>query len=354
MRKLLLGSLILPAAIFCAVVLLGNIFKFKFDAQAWPKPEKQQNTYLESVIEFPDYQTVSLGEFSEPEYWAQDANGAFYTGSLEGKVLKVDTLGDEPKIFADTQGRVLGMAFDSQQNLWVADAMKGLSQFSPAGKLIATYSDGLHYPNDVAIDKNDNVYLSDSTHASPKKYGTQFAAMIDGVEHGLQGKVLKLNKETEKFETIVEGLQFANGIVVDADSQYLYIAETGNYKVLKHNLITQQTSVLIDRLPGYPDNMSLSWDKKHLWVALIYPRSKLSEATTQIPFIRNGMNVLPEFLYPQFKHQAHILKIDFAGNIVSNYYADDLPFAKITHAVETEKHIMLGSLRDAFYTYFEK
>src|SRR5215813_12654789 len=94
---------------------------------AWTPPaapaltgQYAQNTRLSPV------QKLSLGDGHKPEDIALDAEGKIYAGFEDGRIIVLQPDGTQPRVFANTGGRPLGLAFDRDGNLLVADAVKGL------------------------------------------------------------------------------------------------------------------------------------------------------------------------------------------------------------------------------------
>ena len=86
------------------------------------------------------------GQVHGPEDTAVDGQGRVYAGLHDGRIVRV-LADDSLETFADTGGRPLGMNFDADGNLIVADAYKGLLSIDPQGmiKVLATEADGLPF-----------------------------------------------------------------------------------------------------------------------------------------------------------------------------------------------------------------
>src|ERR1041385_6599659 len=100
---------------------------------AWTPPaspglmgQYAQNTRLSSIQKFP------LGDGHKPEDVALDAEGRIYAGFEDGRIMVLQPDGRQPRVFADTHGRPLGLIFDREGNLIVADAIKGLLSVNKA------------------------------------------------------------------------------------------------------------------------------------------------------------------------------------------------------------------------------
>src|SRR6185503_8482119 len=120
-------------------------------------------------------------------------------------------------------------------------------------------------------------------------------------------------------EVLLDGLQFANGVALAADESFVAVAETGAYRGSRLWLTgpkAGEQDVLIDNLPGFPDNVSTGADGR-LWIAIPSPRNALLDwAHSQPPVIRRLMWTLPERLQPAPKRTAWVLAVDAAGTIV--------------------------------------
>src|SRR6185503_20520836 len=109
-----------------------------------------------------------------------------------------------------TRGRPLGLIFDREGNLIVADAIKGLLSVNKAGEVtvLADEADGAKFGclNDLDVGADGTIYF---TEASSKFPMSQFANDI--LEHQPNGRFLAYDPKTQKTRTIVDGIYFANG-----------------------------------------------------------------------------------------------------------------------------------------------
>ena len=70
--------------------------------------------------------TIDIGKEFGPEHIAIAPDGKLYAAMTSGSVLRMDPDGGKQEVFANTGGRVLGLAFDAAGRMVAADAMKGL------------------------------------------------------------------------------------------------------------------------------------------------------------------------------------------------------------------------------------
>jgi hypothetical protein len=79
-------------------------------------------------------------------------------------------------------------------------------------------------------------------------------------------------------QVLVEGLWYANGVALARNGSFVLVAETNRLRVLRYWLRGPRagtTETLIDRLPGFPDGVSLAADGHSFWVALVAPVTAL-------------------------------------------------------------------------------
>ena len=91
-------------------------------------------------------------------------------------------------IFSNTKGRPLGMAFDSEENLIIADAVRGLISIDRNGevKTLSTKSDSDNIPfkfvDDLDIANDGKIYFSDAS--SKYGYGSDRLELFEHTPNG--------------------------------------------------------------------------------------------------------------------------------------------------------------------------
>lgn len=329
------------------------VWPVSVEPQPWQAPPNPgysgpfaQNQRLE------DLETLPIGDHRGPEDPALDAQGRIYVPTHGGQIVRLDADGTHPKVFADTGGRPLGIDFDPEGNLIVADAFRGLLSVSPGGEvtLLADEANGVPivYADDVDVAPDGKMYFSDaSTKFSAADVGdTMEASKLEIMEHGATGRLLVYDPETGKASTVLDGISFANGVAVSPDGQFVLLNETGSYRVLKVWIAGPDrggAEFVIDELPGFPDNVSVGQDGR-FWVALVSPRNDLLDGMSEQPFARKVVQRLPGFLRPDAAHYGHVIAIDAEGNVVANLQDPNGAYPLITAVTETDEHLYLGSL----------
>jgi len=292
--------------------------------------------------------TNSIG----PEDLDKDADGNVYFSLLNGDIDYINPQGDI-QTWVNTGGRPLGIEFDNQGNLIVADAFRGLLSISP-DKTITVLVDKvngetLNYADDVDIAENGMIYFSDaSSKFVAKEHGTYGASLLDTMEHGGHGSIIEYNPYTKQVSVIAEGINFANGVAVSHDQQSVLFNETGTYRVLRvglHGDNRGKISVVIDELPGFPDNLSQGSNGLY-WLGLVSPRSGALDALSESPFLRKMVQRLPAAIRPKAQHYGHIVAINDQGEVVLDMQDPLGMYGLTTGALEVGDKLYISSLHE--------
>ena len=288
-----------------------------------------------------------------PEDIAVDSKGQVFVSLHSGMIAKLDAAKTKIIPWIDTLGRPLGIEFDAQDNLLVADAYRGLLSVAPSGDITVLLDevDGipLRYADDLDIvASNGKVYLSDaSTRFGAKESGgTLEGSLLDLMEHSLSGRVIEYNPRTGQARTLIDGLSFANGIAVSHDEKSILINETGEYRVLRYWIAGEargQLEVLIDNLPGFPDNIAKA-EGEGYWLGLASPRSPALDKLAGSPSIRKVVQRLPSVMRPKAQSYGHIIKINDTGEVIKSLQDPSGSYPVTTGAVEVDGTLIVSSL----------
>lgn len=314
---------------------------------AWTPPtapgltgQYQQNTRLAGI------ERVSVGDGHKPEDVALDAQGRIYAGFEDGRIIQLQSDGTQPHVFANTQGRPLGLVFDRTGNLIVTDAIKGLLSIGPGGeiKVLATEADGMKFGclNDLDVAADGTIYFTEASHKYPM---SEFSKDI--IEHQPNGRLMAFDPQTQQLRTLLKGLYFANGVAVSPDQSFVLVAETGKYRVQRLWLKDPKEGMVdtfIDNLPGFPDGISSNGQDK-FWLALVTPRQALFDKVLPHPFLRKMIARLPKVLQPAPERYSFVVGLDPQGRIVENLQngASDC-YAQIANVVEHDGKLYFGSI----------
>jgi len=294
-------------------------------------------------------QRLSLGPGFAPEGVAIDSENRIYGGLDDGRIMRLQPDGTRPELFANTQGRPLGMKFDSNDNLILADANKGLLSISRDGSItvLSTQADAVPFrcTNDLDIAANGTIYFTDASSKFPL---SNYKADI--LEHQPNGRLLAYEPATKTTRVVLSDLRFANGVAISPDQTFVLVCETERYRIHRVWLNGQkqgQSDIFIDNLPGFPDGLS-SNGKDKFWLALVTPRDATLDRLLPHPFLRTIVYRLPAFLQPAPKRYSFVLGLDANGRVVDNLQ-DGSPecYAQIANVVEHQGSLYFGSIGES-------
>jgi sugar lactone lactonase YvrE len=297
-------------------------------------------------------QRIPLGEHHGPEGVAVDREGRVYATTHDGVIVRVG--GEPPRAepWVDTGGRPLGLEPDGRGNILVCDAERGLLSVAPDGEItvLATEADGVPFgfTNELDVAPDGTVYFTDaSSKFSPRDWGSPYeASLLDLMEHGGHGRLLRFDPATGGVSVVLGGLQFANGVALAEDGAFVLVADMGNYRILKVHLAgarAGETEPLIEGLPGFADNLSRGREGR-FWVGLISPRNPLFDRISPHPFLRRVVQRLPKALRPEALHYGHLFAFNAGGEVVIDLQDPAGGYAKVTGAAETEDGLWVSSL----------
>ena len=283
-----------------------------------------------------------------PEDVAVDSEGRVYVGVAEGQILRYAADGSDPQVFVDTGGRPLGLDFDNDGNLIVADAYKGLLSIDPSGAIEVLCTEaGDHafkLTDDVDVDSQNVAWFSDASY----KWDVQ-EYMNEVLESAPKGRLLKYDINTGECSVILDELFFANGVAVSPDDTYVLVNETMRYRVKRVYVRGPRkgnVEVFIDNLPAFPDGISTGADGI-FWLALFAPRNEVLDFAGPRPWVRKVLYRTPAALQPKPKRHPFVLGLDASGKVVHNLQdADGIAFSKSSSAEQVGDWLYVGSVAE--------
>jgi hypothetical protein len=204
----------------------------------------------------------------------------------------------------------------------------------------------------VDVGADGKIYFSDaSTKFGAKELGgTYEASLLDINEHGGHGRLIVYDPATGKAETLLKGLNFANGVGVSPDQTYVLVNETGAYRVIRYWIAGPKkgkAEPLIEDLPSFPDNISTGINGRY-WIAFVSPRNPLIDSLSGKPFLRKVIQRMPAFLRPKAIAYGHIIAIDGNGKVLENLQDTAGAYSINTSVTETSDYLYIGSLVTPF------
>ena len=287
-----------------------------------------------------------------PEDLEPGPDGRLYASLADGRIM----VREGPGLWrehANTGGRPLGLAFGPDGALFVADALKGLLRLNADGTFetwLADESEGgpLVFTDDLTVLEDGSVILTDAS--TRYGYGEYMTSFLEGEQTGVVYHVTAPGE----YEAVAEGFAFINGVDHDPATGLVYLNETWAGRVWTLDPRTNTVELLIDALPGYPDNLEFDPGTGLIWVALPSRRSEELEALHPRPFVKRlawrwiqiaGLPPLPP-------RPVMALALNTQGEPAAALYGpDDAPFG-ITTAVPYEGRIWVAGLeRDGIDAY---
>ncbi len=293
---------------------------------------------------------VDLGNYEGPEDATRGLDGRIYLSTSNGAIIRVQNRGVSELV--QVGGRPLGIEIASDGSLIVANAELGIQRIAADGTVTTLVDkiDGapLENANNLGIAPDGTIYFSQSsTKFTAAGFGGSYkASLLDILEHGGHGNVYSYDPESGEVVRVMTGLNYANGVAVSEDGSFLLVAETGHYRILKHWLsgdLQGTTEVLLDNLPGFPDNIKNGMNGR-FWIGFAAPRNQLLDKLSDRPYLRKIVQRLPPKVRPQAEPFSHVIAINGDGQVLINLHDPSARFPTLTGVLETRRYLYLTTL----------
>lgn len=309
---------------------------------AWDAPENAgytgdyaPNTGLQAM------ERIDLNGEYGPEDAAIGPDGRVFMASHGGKILAYDPSTGTLSTYADTGGFPLGISVGADGTLYVADAARGLLAIDTNGAvsvLTDTAPDGsaINYADDLDIAPDGSIYFTDAStkFGAVANGGTFPASFLDLMEHGGHGRVLKYDPSTKATTLVLDGLNFANGLAINAAGTHFLVLETGSYTIKRVALDGSGVAeVIVQNTPGFPDNIARAPDGT-FWFGCVSPRSDAADGMAAKPFLRKLAMRLPAVLRPAAANYGLVVHIDEQGNVLETLQDPSGDFSFTTGLIE--------------------
>ncbi|MEX3008388.1 SMP-30/gluconolactonase/LRE family protein [Hoeflea sp. TYP-13] len=355
-------SLIAVLAIAASAYL--TLWPVPIDPVAWSAPNNDGYAgAFEPNNRLAELKFIELGQHWGPEDAALGMDGNIYAATHDGSIVKIDLQSGSSDKIASTGGRPLGLEFGPDDRLFIADAFRGLMVMEKDGKLVlladrTTDGSAIAYANNLDITRSGVVYFTDSSNKFDAQSigGTLEASLLDLMEHGRHGRILKYDPARGETTVFATGLSFANGLALSDDDSYLLVNETGTYSVLRLWISgprAGEVETIVSNLPGFPDNLNRAGDDT-FWLGLASPRSAPVDALSDQPFLRKVVQRLPASIRPKPQRYGMIVRIDGDGNVLETLQDPEGEYALNTGALHGPAgELVVTSLTEARIGYLE-
>ncbi|KPM09979.1 adipocyte plasma membrane-associated protein-like protein 2 [Sarcoptes scabiei] len=209
-----------------------------------------------------------------------------YTGSINGNIYQIDLDQRSLNVIANfPNGRPLGIRL-FRNVLYFIEANTGLYSFDLETKSLklllalgdVKFIDGKKskFFDDLVVMANDRSEIICFITDVSRKFNIDMWC-YSYLEPDSSGRIIKFNVNTGSVVVILENLCFPNGIEITEKYQSLLICELSKRRILQYDLLgpeSGKTSILIDNLPGEPENIRRSGNhfKETYWIGLALTR----------------------------------------------------------------------------------
>lgn len=227
-------------------------------------------------------------------------------------------------------------------------------------------------PNSLTVSKSGDIYWTDSSSEFKLEDGI-FSMLGDG-----SGRLIHYNPQTKVNKVLIDGLHFANGVILSSNEEFLIVSETARSRIHRYYLKGAKKGtkdLFISGLPGLPDNLNsdgkdgflvplvVARDADHPIVFQIFgPFPLLRKFVARLLGIAQASFQVIENLYPNFYSQraihwighfesmnlllprrATILHISYDGKILDSIHCNDLSIVGMSDAHIFKDTLYLGS-----------
>jgi gluconolactonase len=218
-------------------------------------------------IDIQQVKTIGQGLTRPEGVMAQD-DGSVYTADGHGRCSRIDQNG-RTTFFGNLGGLPNGICFDKNGNCIVANIGNGeVQSVSPSGNhvVLMTEAEGkrMFTPNFPFLDFHGRLWVTNSTD-NPDIDASLQAPIPDGC--------LVVIADGQPPRLVADGICFANGVALDAEEKFVYVAESMQRRVLRYR-INKDNSLdkaqvygpsFLGKL-GFPDGIAFD-EAGNLWVA---------------------------------------------------------------------------------------
>lgn len=326
------------------------------------------------VVNISSVTVIGSGVLNGPETIAIDSQGFLYTGINDGSIKRIDPVTYEITTYAFTLpllanrtncgqlayesvcGRVLGMKFDSADNLYAVDAYFGLVKFPRSNphnvQRLSNSSNGVPFKltNALIIDKAEKyIYFTDTSPVYPR---TAFVTIL--LEALPQGRLLRYDIHAGTTTTLLDNLVFGNGIAFNSDQSFIVIAETSPKRLLRYYVtgpLAGTLEVFTADLHAYPDNVEFDSVSGNFLVGCYSTQSGEVDYAIQHPSLANTMAayVPATATLALITNRGVVKVVDQNGNVAKTLEdSTGILIDRVSEGKRSGNNIYLGSVMNSF------
>ncbi|QEW23173.1 Ribose transport system permease protein RbsC (plasmid) [Paracoccaceae bacterium] len=277
-----------------------------------PEPRSTDDGALALNDRLNAVEVIAEGEVESPEDVILDDEDYLYSGNRHGDIIRyLPPDYTRHEVYAHIGGSPLGMSFDRDGNLLVCVGGMGLYMVRKSNRSVEKITDEtnrslfsivddsrLRLADDLDIAPDGKIYFSEATvryemHDWP----------VDALESRGNGRIICFDPKTGRTRTVLRNLVFPNGVCTSHDGQSILFAESWGCRINRYWIDGPKKGtleVLVDQLPGYPDNINRASDGTY-WVAIMGMRTPALDLALGMPAVRRRMArriAADQWLYP--------------------------------------------------------
>ncbi len=160
----------------------------------------------------PELVRVVCKGLNHPEGLCLGEDGSLVAGGEAGQIYRIDEQSGSAEIVAQTGGFVLGVCADSSGAVYACDAGRNeVLRIVPGDDVESLSSGPLDNPNDCALDRDGNLFFTESGTYHPETHSGRLHVVTAGGE----------------TRCVHPGpFRFANGVFFDSGASLLYVVES--------------------------------------------------------------------------------------------------------------------------------
>lgn len=187
-------------------------------------------------------------------------------------------------------------------------------------------------------------------------------AKLDHLRGKKTGRLLRYDPNTDTTSILSSGFAFANGVAVDKDENFVMIAETFSFSMLKYHLQGDKqgtVEIMAQRLTGYPDGADCSWSTGLCYTPMPSSALPLVKLIAKLPnsinvALRNLLMALPRSMAPKVVPYGGVAEIDPINARQTRLFQDPRgeDIGMLTGVTLWDEKLYLGSLHNDYIGVF--
>ncbi|MCO5072267.1 MAG: SMP-30/gluconolactonase/LRE family protein [Rhizobiaceae bacterium] len=302
---------------------------------------------------------IGLRQLEGPEDVILDEDDHLYTGTRHGDIVRFLAPDySRQEIVAHIGGHPLGMAIDRDGSIVACVAGMGLYRTTRDGEVTCLTNETnrsrfsiiddskIKMADDLDIAPDGRIFFTD-----PSVRYELSDWLNEALEMRGNGRLICFDPRDGSTRTVARNLIFPNGVCMTNDGQSLLLASTWACRILRYwydGPKIGQIEVVIENLPGYPDNINRASDGT-FWCALVGMRSPAFDLMLEMPKVRERMikRVAPDNCLFANTNSGCLIRFDAEGRVLQSLWdPTGEAHSHVTSMREHKGRLFIGGLRN--------